>query len=67
MDVAESNILSEMAQMRIETVGKALLGLGTDVGRPSFNTEANGILTISKGTAQVGSMNWTANDRRHYG
>ena len=47
--------ISVAAQTRIETVGRALLGLGDDAGRPSFNTEATGIPTIS-GIAQVGAQ-----------
>ena len=49
--------ISPMAQTRIETVGRALLGLGNDPGRPSFNEppDPNKVPTIS-GTAQVGSL-----------
>ena len=53
-DVDENNILSEEAQTRVEVVGRALLGLGDDAGRPSFNAEATGDVTIG-GVAQVGS------------
>ena len=54
-DEDENNILSEAAQARVEVVGRALLGLGADAGRPEFNDEATGTPTIS-GVAQVGSL-----------
>ena len=46
--------ISVAAQARVEVVGRALLGLGDDAGRPSFNEPADGTPTIS-GVAQVGS------------
>ena len=46
--------ISVAAQARVEVVGRALLGLGDDAGRPSFNDPADGTPTIS-GVAQVGS------------
>ena len=45
--------LTPAAQTRIETVGRALLGLGNDAGRPSFNQPATGTPGFS-GLAQVG-------------
>ncbi|MCY4476353.1 MAG: hypothetical protein OXC83_13120 [Chloroflexi bacterium] len=58
-DVNESNILSEAAQMRVVTVGSALLGLSVSenklhAARPSFNEPATGDPQIM-GTAQVGA------------
>ena len=46
-------VISVVAQMRVDTVGIALLGL-SERGRPTFNDEATGDPTIT-GTAQVGS------------
>ena len=45
--------ITQEAQTRVETVGKALLARD-DAGRPSFNEPADGTPTIS-GVAQVGS------------
>ena len=60
-EVNENNILSVAAQERVEVVGRALLGLGDDAGRPVFNDEATGTPTIS-GVAQVGSTLTDDND-----
>ena len=46
-------VINPTAQMRVDTVGIALLGL-SERGRPSFNDEATGNPTVT-GTGQVGS------------
>ncbi len=48
-------VLSKEAQMRVEEVGRALLGLGDDPGRFTSNEEPTGVPTIS-GIAQVGAI-----------
>ena len=48
-------VLSKEAQMRVEVVGRALLGLGDDPGRFTSNEEPTGVPTIS-GIAQVGMI-----------
>lgn len=47
-------VLSKAAQMRVEVVGRALLGLGNDPGRFTSNEPPTGTPTIS-GVAQVGA------------
>ncbi len=50
---ADGKPLTVAAQKRIEEVGRALLGLGDDPGRPSFNEAATGTPVFS-GLAKVG-------------